>query len=499
MKDRIALAAAGFAALLHLAVANRYDLFRDELYFIVCGQHPAFGYADQPPLVPLLAAAGYAFGGQTWVVRLPDVIAAAALAYLCVAFARLLGARDVAACLAGFAAAVAPMFAGITGTLNTTTFEPLAWTAVAYGIARLALLDDRRAPYWAGAIAGVALEAKYALPLWLVALAIGLACTPERRIFARRELWLGFALAAVIAAPSLVWQAAHGWPFLELVHNARMKDVDTPPLAFALNQVLVFSPLLAPVWIFGILAPFALRPLRSVRFLAIAYAITAVATVAGHGKDYYLAAAVPPLFVMGAVGLQIAIASPTIRAVYSAIALVLTLPILPIALPILPPDRLVPYEVALHLVPQQQERGDAGDAFPSLFSDMLGWHDFVREVGTAYRSLTPEERATTAVLVDNYGEAAAIDLYGHAYDFPRALSGQNQYYLFGPTPDATSTNLLRVQYDVDALRPYCDSVRILGTTHSPYARSFENGMTIAFCTRLHPALSKVWPSLKRFI
>jgi len=205
LKDRVAIVLTVLTAALHLAFANRYDLFRDELYFIVCGRHPAFGYADQPPVVPLLAAAGYALGGQTWIVRLPAVFAAAALVWFVIAFVRLLGGRDGAAWIAGLCAAFAPIFIGLTATLNTTSFEPLVWTVVAYGIARASILDDRRALIWTGFVAGLAMEAKYSLPLWLAALAIGLALFPERRLFRYRELWIGLGIAFVIAVPSVVW------------------------------------------------------------------------------------------------------------------------------------------------------------------------------------------------------------------------------------------------------------------------------------------------------
>ena len=498
MRDRVALSTGTVAGALHLAFANRYDLFRDELYFIVCGQHPSFGYADQPPLVPLLAAAGYALGHQTWIVRLPEVVAAAALAYLAVAFVRLLRGGDGAAWIAGLAAAFAPMFVGLTATLNTTTFELVAWTGVAYLLARFALLDDRRAPLWAGVIAGLALEAKYALPVWLLALAVGLLLTPQRRILARGEVWLGFGIAALLAVPSLVWQGFHGWPFAELVHNAPRKDKPVAPLAFALNQLLVYGPLFAPLWIGGIVAPFALSTLRAVRFVSIAYAITAVATVAGHGKDYYLAPAVPALFVFGSVWLERTVRPAWVRR-YAVVAVAGALPSLPIALPIVAPGSVVAYERAIGLAPQQQERGDASAAFPSLFADMLGWHDFVREVGTAYDGLPPVERRVTAILVDNYGEAAALDLYGAPYGLPHARSGHNQYYFWGPGPDASSVNILRVQDDLAALRPYCASVRLIGITHAPIARTFEQGKVIAFCRGVRPQLSRLWPDLKRII
>ncbi len=498
MRDRVALTLAAATAAVHLAFADRYDLFRDELYFIVCGRHPSFGYADQPPLVPLLAAGSYALGAHTWVVRLGAVVAAAALVWVVVAFVRLLGGGDAAAWIGGLAAAIAPMMIGLTAVLSTTTFEPLAWTLVAYGLARAVLVNDTRALLWSGLVAGLAMEVKYALPLWLVALALGLAATPQRTLLRRSNLWLGVGLAAVIAVPSVVWQGLHGWPFVELVHNAGLKDVATPPLVFAVNQIFVLNPVLAPLWIGGLVAPFALRELRPLRFVSIAWVLTALAIVAGHGKDYYLAPAYPSLFALGAVAYERVVRNIVVRIAYPVAALLLSAIIAPLALPILPPSMLAAYQRALHLAPQQQERGDAADVLPSLFADMLGWHDFVREVGGAYDALPAAERSRTSIVVDNYGEAAALDVYGFADDLPPALSGHNQYFFWG-LRGQHPVDLLTVQTDVAQLRPYCDRVDVLGETRSRYARDFENGRAIALCIGVHPPLATLWPRLKRFI
>jgi 4-amino-4-deoxy-L-arabinose transferase-like glycosyltransferase len=497
MRDRVAIVLSAATAALHLAVANRYDLFRDELYFIVCGQHPQFGYADQPPLVPLLAAAGYAAGEQTWIVRLPAVAAAAALVWFVVAFVRLLGGGNGAAWVAGIAAATAPVLMGLTATLNTTTFEPLAWTLVAYALARAALLDDRRALVWGGAVAGVAMEAKYAIPLWLIALFAGIVAAGPRELLRRRELWLGITLAALIALPSVLWQAAHGWPFAELVHNAGLKDVATPPLAFAINQIVVLNPLFAPLWIAGLCAPFALRDLRALRFVPLACAIVAVAIVAGRGKDYYLAPIYPVLFALGSVALARAVrpAFTPALAAYVAVAVALSAIAAPVALPILDPPQLGAYMRALHLQPQAQERSDTTATLPPAFQDMLGWHTFVAQVARAYARIPAGERPRTSILVGNYGEAAAIDLYGPAYGLPPALSGHNQYGLWGERGQ-TPRNLLRVQHDPANLAPYCRRMHVLDTTSATYARDFENGQAIAFCGGLHPALGTLWPEVR---
>ena len=49
----------GYVALakpaLHLATAAVYGFFIDELYFLACGEHLAWGYVDFPPLTAFQA------------------------------------------------------------------------------------------------------------------------------------------------------------------------------------------------------------------------------------------------------------------------------------------------------------------------------------------------------------------------------------------------------------------------------------------------------------
>jgi 4-amino-4-deoxy-L-arabinose transferase-like glycosyltransferase len=259
-----ALTAATLAV--HLAVAGRYDFFRDELYFIVCGRHPAFGYVDQPPLVPLLSAATQAFGENLWLLRLPAALAAAALVPLTGAFTRLLGGSRGAALLAGAASALTPVLIGLSAILYTSSFDALSWTAIAYFLARAALRNKARDVVWAGLIAGVAFEAKYGVAIWLIALAVGLAATKERRLYARRQLWYGAALAIAIAAPNLIWQTIEGWPFLEVMANHARDNLTGSPVYFLVHQIFLVNPFLAPLWIAGLVAPFVRPELKPVRF-----------------------------------------------------------------------------------------------------------------------------------------------------------------------------------------------------------------------------------------
>jgi hypothetical protein len=152
---------------------------------------------------------------------------------------------------------------------------------------------------------------------------------------------------------------------------------------------------------------------------------------------------------------------------------------------------------ALPVKPQQQEKDFKGTLLPQLFADQLGWHDFTAEVGAAWDKIPSAERARTAIKVDNYGEAAALDVYGRPYGLPPALSGHNQYYLWG-LRGQHPVNLLVVQNHPERLGPHCEQATVLATTASPDAMAYENGKVIAYCRGLKVDMRSIWPDLKNY-
>ena len=496
---RITAIATGLTLLFHGLLAGRYDLFRDELYFIVCGQHPAFGYADQPPLVPLLAAWLFALGhGSAWLVRLPVVLAAGALVWVTARLAAQIGGSRLAVTLAALAAAIAPMLMGVTGTLNTSAFDPPAWTLIVWLLVRAIRLADDRALLIVGLVAGIDLQIKYALVFWAACLALGLLLTPQRRLIRRPALWLGLALAAAIALPSALWQAANGLPFLELGAAAAGKNAEVPLGSFLLNQVMVMNPLLSPLWLAGLVAPFLMARFRDLRFLPLGCLSMLVLVRLGHGKDYYLAPLYPALFAVGSAALTVWFSTRARQiggGVLLAGALAVSAVVAPIALPILPPPHIAPYMAAIGFTPQQQEKSFAGTKLPQQFADQLGWRTFAAQADAAWQAIPSEERSRTAIVVGNYGEAAALDLYGAG--LPPVLSGHNQYYLWG-LRGQQPRHLLLVTDDVAEAASYCGEVRVLCQTHAQYAMAYENGLALAWCRDLKIPLEKVWPQLKHF-
>jgi hypothetical protein len=494
--DRLAWCVALLVFAGHALVAARYDAFRNELYFIVCGRHPAFGYVDQPPVVPLIAALTQAAGNDVWLLRLPAAIAAALLIPLTVSFARLLGATTRGAWLAALASATAPLLIGLTTTLTTATFEPLGWTLVAYSIARAQARNDRRMLVVAGVTAGVAAETKYGIAIWLIALVAGLACTPARRLFTVRQWWIGTGCSLVIALPNAIWQAANGFPFFEVVRNDNAGNLTGSIVVFTLGQILAVNIVLAPLWLAGVIAPFTRRSdLAPYRFIAIAFVAAALLVFATHGKSYYLAGAYPSIFALGAAALT-RLSRPLVG-VWSVLLLANAALALPLVAPVLSPAGLERYLSRAPLRPQPVEVAGYGAPLTQVFSDEFGWRTLERAVARVYRRLSPQDRKDAAILASNYGEAAAIDVYGAADHLPPALSEQDQYYLWGPRGYA-GTVIVAVNAKPAFWARVCVRSYVAATFGVPYAMPYERDRAIVVCHGAMLPLADAWPRFKRY-
>jgi hypothetical protein len=479
-------------AVVHLSVAGKYDLFRNELYFIVCGRHPAFGYVDQPPLVPLLAALMQVGGVNVWLERLPAVLTAIALVPLTVMFAQLLGATARGAWLAAVAAAGSTLVTAMFSWLSTGTFEPFDFTLVAYLVTRAFLRNEPRMYWWAGLVAGLAFETKYTIVLWMIALALGVAICGPRSIFRARDLWIGIGIAVVIGLPNAIWQTAHGFPFLELVRNDNSGNLIGSPLGFVLQQLFIANPLLAPLWLAGVIVPFVAQRLAPFRFLAVTFVAMGVLIYVTHGKAYYVAGAYPTAFALGAAACTML--PRVLVGIWAVLAYANAVLAMPFVLPIDSPERLREMYSQTHFKPM--ERAGIGAPIPQNLADEFGWRDVARSVEDVYASLPPADRAKAAIFGSNYGEAAAVDVYGH--DLPPAISGNNNYYLWGPRGYDGSV-VIGINVDPAQWATFCDSARVVARFGvSPYAMPYEVNRPIVLCRGMHPPLPQLWPQFKHY-
>ena len=257
--------------MLQMGTATRYGYFRDALYYLACADHLAFGYVDQPPLFPFIAwIARHTLGTSLPALIFWPALAGAARIILIAALARELGAKRFGVALAAALAATPAVWWVIDHQFAMNTFEPLFWTGCAYVMVRMMHTENPKLWLRFGAIAGLGLENKYSIAVFVFALLLGLLLTPQRKLLFTPWLFAGGALAFALFLPNLIWNIRHHWPFLELMHNIRAtgKDVVYPPTAYIAQQIVMMNPFSFPFWFSGLLFAFSLAPRSSAAFSA---------------------------------------------------------------------------------------------------------------------------------------------------------------------------------------------------------------------------------------
>jgi len=500
----------GFAYFaLHMATATRYGYFRDALYYLACADHLAFGYVDQPPLFPFIAwIARHTLGTSLYALMFWPALAGAARILLIAACARELGAKRFGVELAAVLAATPAVWWVIDHQFAMNAFEPLFWTGCAYVI--LCMIHTQNPKLWLvfGLIAGLGLETKYSTAVFCLALLLGLLLTHQRRLLFTPWVFAGGAVALLLFLPNLIWNIQHHWPFLDLVRNIRVtgKDLAYPPLAYLAQQIVMMSPVSLPFWFGGLLFYFFSRNAKSYRAFGWAFLITLGLFLISHGKDYYSAPAYPIVLAAGAVAAERPFEQQTsespskwrsiFRAVCFAWLIFGVAIILPLVLPVLPLDAFLRYQSHSPLRPKPTERSFVGAVLPQYYADELPWEQQVAAVARVYHSLSPEDQAKAAIFCDNYGQAGAIDFFGPRYGLPQALSGHQNYFLWGPRNYTGEIVILEGVREAEARKEFA-FVEVAATLNIPYAYSYET-RPILVCRGLKWNLQAIWPRVKNW-
>jgi hypothetical protein len=310
---------------LHLAFCHRFGYYRDELYFIDCAKHLAWGYVDQPPLAPFVTWLTAPWGYPVWGLRFfPGLLSGVTLLFGC-AIAAEFGAGAFAQTLTALMIFFAPGLIGIAYGLSTEFVSPAAWTVLIYLTLRLVKTQDTRWYYPIALVVTIAMYAKYSIAACAIALLIGLAVTGHANLLRSRRLAAAVGLTLLLVLPNALWQIHHGLPMMEVIHNDQlnrhalangMADESANRwinaiYMFAL-QFLYNNPLFAPVWIWGIVWLWNARRSAVVsghggypyRFLAVAYFLLFGLLIVTIGRGYYIQGVYPALFGAGAVAIE---------------------------------------------------------------------------------------------------------------------------------------------------------------------------------------------------
>jgi len=487
------------AVVVHFIFNGRYGYFRDELYYAACGQHLSWGYVDHAPLIAVISRVSRTLLGDSLpALRFFPALAAGAKVFLAGWMAREMGGRQFAQALAALAVCLAPVFLTFDNFLSMNSFEPVFWMLCAAILLRILNGASERLWILVGVIAGIGMLNKHSMLFFGSGLVGGVLLTPARQMFRRPWIWCGGAITFAIFLPNILWEAHHGWPTIQLLQTvAIVKNSHITAWEFLWQQTLLTNPIAAPIWLAGLWYCFRHRAGRKYAVLGFAYLTVLIELLLLHGKIYYLAPAYPMLFAAGSVWIEeevIPHAGAWLKPAIVAPLAIGGILAAPLAMPILPVKAAVMYTRFWDVNRVRVEEQQLGE-LPQLFADMFGWENQVAAVARIYRALPTEQQAQCALLAYNYGEAGAIDYFGPRYGLPKAISGHNQYALWGPR-DYSGETVMAIGFLEKDLSKYFDEVTPAATVTSEYAMPEEAHLTLFVCRRPRSSLQQAWPHFK---
>jgi len=487
---------------LQLATYRGYGYFRDELYYLASAEHLGFGYVEHPPLIGLIAwLVRSTLGDSLFAARLLPAIAHAATVGLAARLAREMGGARYAQFAAALATALAPAYLGICGILSMNAFDILFWAALWLVSARALRTEDSRPWLLFGLVAGVGLQNKISVLFLAFGIVAGLVAAGRWRVFRSWHIWAGGAAACLIFLPHVLWQWHHGWPTLEFMANAtREKNVSLPAAAFVTGQVMQMGALAAPLWIAGLGGLLARERFRPFRPIGWAYLAVLAVMLATNAKPYYLAPAYTALFAAGAVGLEAirrSTAGTAVRALMVLLVGISGAVSFPFAKPVLSTDAFLRYSAALGIGPSSEERQELG-RLPQQYADMHGWQELALNLAKVHHALPPADRERACIFVQNYGEAGAVDVLGSRLGLPRAISGHNSYFLWGPRGCTGEVVIVLGGKRTDHEEVFA-SVELAAVHTCRDCMPYENNRPIWVARDARVPLTAIWPRVRRFI
>ncbi|WP_020500697.1 ArnT family glycosyltransferase [Sciscionella marina] len=467
-----------------LVFASRYGYFGDELYFLAAGHRLEFSYADQGPVLPLLAYLMDSIApGSVFALRVPAALITAGAVFFAGLLAREFGGGKGAQLLSATAYA-SSFFLFLQGhILATNTVDTALWVLITWFLVRWVRTGNDLLLLGAGIATAVDMQVKWLIPFFWLSAGVAVLLLGPRRMLTRPMLWLGAAIVVLSMLPSLVWQANHGWPQLgmsSVVASEQEFASGRPlfiPLAIALAGVLG-----VPLLCYGLWRLVRAEHLRDYRFLVLTTALLFAVFLVLNGREYYVAGIFAALMAAGAAELgrrRLRIPGKTVSGVLTSASIGSALYVLPWQ----PADSVEPVH------------GQAELATKLSINGQFGWRELTASTARAYRGLAPHEREGAVLLAESYWQASALDRYGPRYGLPPVYSPSRGFGYFGAPPDSARPALAvgdRVVFD-----PICANLEPVGTAD---ARLGLPGATkdvpIWRCSGLRAPWSVLWPKLR---
>jgi hypothetical protein len=331
-----------------------------------------------------------------------------------------LGGRRLAQVTAALSVALSPLPLFEGTEFQYTSFDYLWWVLIAYFTVRLLKSDNPRWWLAIGAAVGIGLLTKYAIVFFIAGILGGVVLSRARRFLLSGWFWGGIVLALLIFLPNFLWQVRHGFISYTFLQHIHVRDVgEGRAEGFLSGQFLICANLYAaPLWLTGLVVFFRDRRYRMMAWM---YLIPVALFFFGKGRHYYAAGVYPMLIAMGSATAERWVNSLP-RWGRRSLEFVLFQGLIVCGA----------YFIAgwVPLASSGPLRDFALNHSEDLREE-IGWNELVRTVAGIRDALPQDRQANLGIIVGNYGEQGAIEMFGPAYHLPPPISLTNSAWLRG--------------------------------------------------------------------
>ena len=235
-------------------LSGGYGIFRDELYYLACAEHPATGYVDHPPLsIWILNAYTSVFGDHWQAIRIVPAVFGGLTKYVLIQWVRQLGGANIALITAGMAFLFAPINIGMTSVYSMNSIDIFFWALCFYTGTRTLQQPERRI-LWAilGLAVGLGMLNKISISWYAIGLIVYLIFSPDRKLLRTARPHIAGILAFVIFLPFVIWNIQHDMAHLTFASNAsNFKYANISRSDFLFGMVMLEHPLSLVLLIFS--------------------------------------------------------------------------------------------------------------------------------------------------------------------------------------------------------------------------------------------------------
>ncbi|HLG38156.1 MAG TPA: glycosyltransferase family 39 protein [Chitinophagaceae bacterium] len=474
-----------------------YELQRDEYLYYQQGQHFDFGYLENPPLLSYLAMITSAFGNPVfWIKFWPSLFGSLTVIVSCLIAAEF-GGKRFAQFITGLCISTGA-FVRVHSLFQPNILDIFFWTLAIYYIIRYINADQKKFLWLFCFSLALGFWGKYSVVFIAAALILSLLISRHRKLFTEKKFYLVAFIAFLFILPNILWQYFHNWPLVH--HMQELQETQLRflnPMDFIKDQILFLIPVIF-VWITGLAWLFKNRQWR---FLFFTYFLVIIFLLLGRGKSYYSLGVYPMLLAAGAVSLEKwSAAKQWFRYAMPVLIIALTLPFIPLLLPVWKPDKLAAFYKSYGIdktgLLKWEDRRD--HQLPQDFADMLGWKELAGKTEQFFSVLPDSTKANTVIYCRNYGQAGALKFYGRSEYFTGKVISDNGSFLLWVPERLEFRHLLfigrRMPGSDDEVFQHFQSAMIIDSVTNIYSR--QSGDKIIF---FQNADDEAWPIANKIL